>query len=428
LPERWSLSMALAKKPSIRYKIRKPSGESDRMAAVNYSLIILKPGRETALRRGHPWLFSGAVASVEGNPEPGDVVKAISHAGASVALGFFNPRTDILFRSLTNNTSAVIDRAFWTNRICGALELRRRVVPPGTSACRLINAEGDGMPGLIVDRYDTCLVISLDTVGMERCRPVILEILRQELSPVCIYERSESRARRREGLPERIGPAWGKELPDLVEMTENGLSFAVDLRSGQKTGFFLDQRANRERLGALSRGAAVLNCFSYTGAFSVYCLRGGAARAVSVEASAAANEIARRNLDRNGFSHHDHPIVQTDVFAYLRETKESYDLIILDPPAFAKTAKDISGAARGYREINLQAIRHLRDGGMLATFSCSNPINGILFEKIVLDALRDAGRTAQLLAVLGPGPDHPVNLAHSEGRYLKGLLLALFSQ
>jgi 23S rRNA (cytosine1962-C5)-methyltransferase len=398
------------------------------MTAMKYPRINLKPGRENILRRGHPWLFSGAVASVEGNPESGDVVTAFSHTGVPLALGFFNPATDILFRSLTSNTSAAIDTDFWRERVRAALELRRRVVPPRTSACRLINAEGDLMPGLVVDRYEAYLVISIDTAGMERCRSAVLEILKQELRPRCIYERSESRARRREGLPDRIGPAWEVDVPDIVEMMENGLHFEVDLHAGQKTGFYLDQRSNRERLGALSRGAVVLNCFSYTGAFSVYCIHGGAVRTVSVEASAAANEIARRNLKRNGFSHHDHPIVQADVFAFLRERQGPFDLVILDPPAFAKTAKDIPGAARGYREINLQAIKHLRDGGILATFSCSNPIDDALFEKIILDALKDAGRTAQLLAVLGPGPDHPVNLAHPEGRYLKGRLLALSSR
>jgi 23S rRNA (cytosine1962-C5)-methyltransferase len=398
------------------------------MAALNYPGIILKPGKENILRRGHPWLFSGAVASLQGNPEPGDVVTAFSHAGVPLALGFFNPLTDILFRSLTSDTSAVIDAAFWLGRVRAALELRRRVVPSRTSACRLINAEGDRMPGLIVDRYGSNLVISIDTAGMERSRLLILEILKGELALSCIYERSDSRARQREGLPVRIGLALGEEVPDRVDITENGLHFEVDLQGGQKTGFYLDQRPNRERLGDLSRGGMVLNCFSYTGAFSVYCIHGGAARTVSVETSAAANEIARRNLDRNGISNHDHPVVQADVFTYLREAQGFYDLVILDPPAFAKTAKDTTRAVRGYREINLQAIKHLRDGGILATFSCSNPIDGALFEKTVLDALKGAGRTAQLLAVLGPGPDHPVNLAHPEGRYLKGLLLALNSR
>jgi len=227
-----------------------------------------------------------------------------------------------------------------------------------------------------------------------------------------------------EGLSDRIGPVAG-EIPASVEVTENGLRFEVDLMTGQKTGFFLDQRGNREMVGALGREAAVLNCFSYTGAFSVYAARGGASRVVSVEASAAANEIAGRNLVRNGISPIQHPVLTANCFEYLRETGEAFDLIILDPPAFAKSRRDVERSARGYKEINLQAARKLREGGLLATFSCSNPVDPELFEKIVLGAVRDAGKTAQFLRPLGAGPDHPVNLAHPEGRYLKGLLLCL---
>jgi len=197
----------------------------------------------------------------------------------------------------------------------------------------------------------------------------------------------------------------------------------VDIIAGQKTGFFLDQRPNREILEKISIQAAVLNCFSYTGAFSVYCARGGASRVISVEASETANETARWNLQRNGFSTDKHPAFRADVFTYLREMDELFDVVILDPPAFAKSKKDVAKAARGYKDINLQAARHLREGGILATFSCSNYIDETLFQKIVLGAVRDAGKTARLLQTLGPGPDHPTNLAHPEGRYLKGLLL-----
>jgi 23S rRNA (cytosine1962-C5)-methyltransferase len=229
-----------------------------------------------------------------------------------------------------------------------------------------------------------------------------------------------------EGLSDRIGRVAGK-VPETVVIKENGLSFEVDLLTGQKTGFFIDQRPNREIVGDFGRGAAVLNCFSYTGAFSVYAARGGASRVVSVEASAAANEIACRNLVRNGFSPGRHPVITANVFNYLRETEETFDLIILDPPAFAKSRKDVDRSARGYKEINLQAARRLSEGGVLATFSCSNPITPELFEKIVLGAVRDAGKTGQLLGRLEAGMDHPVNLAHPEGRYLKGLLLGLHS-
>ena len=390
---------------------------------MGYPRIVLKKGRDAALRHGHPWLFSGALARVEGDPETGEVVLAADVGGRPLGLGFFSTG-DIAFRMLTDDPSALIDTPFWRRRIERALALRKRVVPPETDACRLINAEGDGMPGLVVDRYGDHLVMTIGTAGMDRWRETLLELLREILAPAGIYERSEGRSRRLEGLSDRIGLAAG-EVPATVEIRENGLCFAVDLLAGQKTGFFLDQRLNREIVAGLCVAAEVLNCFSYTGAFSVYAARAGARRVVSVEASAAANEIAGRNLVRNGHSPDQHPLVTASVFDYFRESQELFDLIILDPPAFAKSRKDVDRSARGYKEINLQAAKALREGGILATFSCSNPLDPELFERIVLGAVRDAGKTAQLVRVLGAGPDHPVNLAHPEGRYLKGLLLCL---
>jgi 23S rRNA (cytosine1962-C5)-methyltransferase len=393
----------------------------------HYPRIILKPGRDRSIRHGHPWIFSGAVASVAGNPDPGDVALVVSHDNEPLALGFFNDRSDILFRMLTPRVDAHVDESFWAHRIRTAADLRRRVVPPGTTACRLMNAEGDGMPGLIVDRYGDDLVISIATAGIEKYRNAILNQLQRVCNPARIYERSEGRARQREGLEDRIGLA-GSSLPEgSLVITENHLRFEVDIIAGQKTGFFLDQRDNRERMGKLSRGAEVLNCFSYTGGFSVYCARGGASRVVSVETSASANDMAKRNLVLNGFSPEAHPVIQADVFQYLRKTDDSFDLIILDPPSFAKTRKDVVRASRGYKDINLQAIRRLREGGLLATFSCSNYVDEELFEKIVLGAARDAAKTLQMLARLGAGGDHPVLLAHPEGRYLKGLLLRVTS-
>jgi 23S rRNA (cytosine1962-C5)-methyltransferase len=385
--------------------------------------LILKKGREAPLRHGHPWVFSGAISRLEGNPAPGDVVLAEDSAGRPLALGFFNTG-DIAFRLLTDDPKAPIDADFWRRRIGRAVALRKRVVPPETDAYRLINAEGDGIPGLVVDRYGNTLVMSIGTAGVERWRETLIELLSEAVGPDAVYERSEGRSRQLEGLSERTGPAAGS-VPAPALIRENGLFFEVDPVAGQKTGFFLDQRLNRQIVGSLSRDASVLNCFSYTGAFSVYAAAGGAGRVVSVEASAAANEIAGRNLRANGFSPDQNPVVTANCFEYLRDTDDSYDLIILDPPAFAKSRRDVERSAKGYKEINLQAARRLRDGGILATFSCSNPIEREFFERIVLSAVRDAGKTAQLLLSLGAGPDHPVNLAHPEGRYLKGVLLSI---
>jgi 23S rRNA (cytosine1962-C5)-methyltransferase len=392
-----------------------------------YPNIFLKAGRDYSLIKGHPWVFSGAVGKTAGKPGPGDIVTAVSSDGKPIGLGFYNPRTDIAFRLLTSDTSLIIDHAFWEKRLLAAIELRRRIIPPETNACRLVNAEGDFLPGLIVDRYDDGLVITIGTAGMEKIRTAILEILIRHRHPAWIYERSEGKSRRTEGLEDRIGCIHGGDLLGEVIVQENGLSFMVDPVSGQKTGFFLDQRANRERIKALSKGSSVLNCFAYTGAFSVYAASGGAARVISVDISEGANEIARRNLRRNGFSPDEHPVVKADVFNYLRDTEDLFDLIILDPPAFAKSKKEVPRAARGYKDINLQALRHLKNGGLLATFSCSNHIDEDLFRKIVQGAVADAGKTAQLLSVLGPGPDHPVNLAHPEGHYLKGCLLRILT-
>ena len=394
----------------------------------HYPEINLKPGRDAPLRRGHPWLFSGALAQA---PPPelqaGELAIAVDATGRPVALGFCNPRSDIIFRLLTRETDAIIDGSFWRHRIRQAMALRARVVPAGTTAYRLVNAEGDMLPGLVVDRYGEQLVMSIETAGMECQREELIYGLLEECGPAGVYERSDGSARRREGLPARVGVVAGAAPPPALEIVENGLVFAVDIRGGQKTGFFLDQRVNRQLLAAVSREARVLNCFAYTASFSVSCLQGGAARVVSVEASATANELARRNLERNGFDPLAHPLIQDNVFTFLRTTEEQFDIVILDPPAFAKSGAEVRGSLRGYRGINLQAARRLREGGLLATFSCSSHVDAELFASTVADAVAEAGRIPKLLAALGPGPDHPTALAHREGRYLKGLLLAIDS-
>jgi 23S rRNA (cytosine1962-C5)-methyltransferase len=393
------------------------------MSTVIYPEIILAKRREAALLRGHPWVFSGAIAAVKGKPAAGDIVLAKDSGGNPLALGFFNPRTDIALRILTRNCEEKITPYFWQSSLHAACKLRQRIINDQTNAYRLINAEGDGFPGLIVDVYGSTLVLSIATAGMEKQKNHILDALISQLKPARIYEKSEGRSRSLEGLETRIGFVSGDNETGLVEIMENGLKFEVDFVTGQKTGFFLDQRVNRERIGALSRDASILNCFSYTGAFSAYCAEGGAKRVVSLDISKPACVTARRNLQLNWFSPEDYPIIEADVFTYLRNTQECFDMIILDPPAFAKAKKDVAKAARGYKEINLQAIKHLARGGILATFSCSNFIEEDLFGKIVLGATRDAGADLQLVTRLAAGPDHPVLLGHPEGHYLKGLLL-----
>ncbi len=393
------------------------------MSIPAYPEITLKKGREAALLRGHPWIFSGAVGAVSGAPTGGDIVLTKDSAGKPLALGFFNPRTDIALRILTQNYNQVISAGFWQDRLRSARELRQKIINEQTDAYRLVNAEGDGFPGLIADVYGSTLVISITTAGIEKQKDNILNALISQLKPERIYEQSQGRSRSLEGLEERRGFVYGDNQSEAVPIRENGLILEVDFVGGQKTGFFLDQRVNREKIGALCRNARVLNCFSYTGAFSVYCAAGGAKQVVSLDVSKAACVAATRNLQSNGFSPDTHPVIEVDVFDYLRNIQGNFDLIILDPPAFAKTKRDIPKASRGYKEINLQAIRHLTRGGMLATFSCSNFVEEDLFYKIVQSAARDAGGDLQLLSRLEAGPDHPLGLGHPEGRYLKGLLV-----
>ncbi len=388
-----------------------------------YPEITLKSGREAAVLRGHPWVFSGAIAGLRGKPADGDVVLAKDSKGQGLALGFFNSRTDIAFRVLTRETGRVIDAAFWKGRVWAACQLRERIINANTSAYRLINAEGDGFPGLIADVYNDTVVCSITTAGMEKQWQNVLDALIDHLGPARVYEQSAGRSRGLEGLKERRGFLFGGDQKGVVRVMENGYQFEVDFVGGQKTGFFLDQRVNRERLGALARGMTVLNCFCYTGAFSVYAAAGGAKKVVSLDISKPACAAASEHLKINGLSPDVHPVIEADVFEYLHDLQGFFDLIILDPPAFAKTKHDVPKASRGYKEINMQAIKHLNRGGMLATFSCSNFMEEDLFYKIVQGAARDAMTGVQLLARLEAGPDHPLALGHPEGRYLKGLLL-----
>jgi len=383
--------------------------------------ITLKPGRERSLRNRHPWIFSGAVARVSGEPAQGEICDVYSSSGGFLARGFYTKGTSIAVRILTFREEPV-DREFWRDRIRRALMFRRdRILNDRTDCCRLIHGEGDGLPGLTVDLYADRLSLQLTTSGTDRLREVLTEILTEELSPEGIMERSDVPSRKPEGLKEVRGVLAGT-VPDRLEIRENGRSFLVDLKEGQKTGFFLDQRENREFIGRMSRGKRVLNCFSYSGGFSVYTAAGGAASTVSVDISDTAAGLCRENLALNGASEQNHMVRCEDAIAFLRSCpEESFDMIILDPPAFTKNRKTVDKAARGYKEINRQACRILPPGGLLYTCSCSQHMDLMLFRKIVHDGGIDAGRDIQLLETRFQGQDHPVSLNHPEGEYLKGL-------
>jgi 23S rRNA (cytosine1962-C5)-methyltransferase len=390
-----------------------------------YPTLTLKEGREKVILDGHPWLFSGAVQEPPTDVEPGSVVLALDYMGRPLALGFYHPHTDIAFRVLTTNPETPINEAFFLNRIKSALLRRRSFLGNGraTTAYRIVNAEGDGLPGLIVDCYGEYLVLGITTAGMERFRNQVISILVEELAPKAIFEKSQGRSREREGLTPRREIVFGREVPPLVQVKENGIPFWVDILGGQKTGFYLDQRVNRQVIGPLARDKSVLNGFSYTGSFAVYSLLNGAKEVVSVDNSSRALEVAQKNMEINGLKNH--RLIKGDMFEYLRDTSEKFDLIILDPPAFAKSIREKGRAVKGYRQINGYALRRLSPNGLLATFSCSNALSMRDFELVVSRCASQLGVGLQLIQRLGPGPDHPTLLSHPEGSYLKGLLVSL---
>jgi len=388
--------------------------------------IILQPGRDRSVRLHHPWIFSSAVRTVEGSPRPGDTVDVVSASGEWLARAAYSPASRIVARVWTWLPDECVDDAFFARRVKAAIDLRRMVIPPAeTNAMRLVHAESDGLPGLVVDRYADVLVMQVLSAGVERWREVLAGALQTASEAGKVYERSDVDVRRLEGLPERSGPVLGGELDDALVVTENCLKFGVDVRAGQKTGFYLDQRRNRKRIGELANGKRVLNCFSYTGAFTVYALAGGAESVLSVDTSADALEQGRRNLALNHLPDERAEWLEGDVFHVLRTMRDrgdQYDLIILDPPKFAPTVAQAERAARGYKDINLLAFKLLSPGGILATFSCSGGVSAELFQKIVTGAAQDAGVDARLLEKMEQGPDHPVALNFPEGAYLKGLV------
>lgn len=389
--------------------------------------VILKPERDKSVRRFHPWIFSGAVARLEGAPADGDEVVVCSAEGEHLARGYFNSRSQICVRLLTWDVEQRIDGEFWRRRIRRALEYRRALGLGGeeTTAYRLIHAESDQLPGLVVDCYGPFLVVQFLTLGVERRREEILDALKEVMRPAGIYERSDVEVREKEGLPLRTGLVWGEMPPAELEVRENRWRFVVDVQHGQKTGFYLDQRVNRERVGRYAGGAEVLNCFSYTGGFGVYAAAGGARRIVNIDTSASALEWCARHLERNGFGGVPAEQVEGDVFRLLRRYRQEgrrFDLVILDPPKFATTQANVMAAARGYKDINLLAMQLLRPGGILATFSCSGLVSADLFQKIVFGASADARRPVQILEYLAQSPDHPVLLSFPESAYLKGLI------
>jgi len=388
--------------------------------------LRLKPGRDKSLRERHPWVFSGAIAGVDGSPESGDTVELRRDGGAFVARAAYSPASQIRARVWTFDVREAVDDAFIARRIARAVAARAALRDARHTACRLIHGEADGLPGVVADAYGDTVVLQVTSAGGERWRDVIADALVAEAGAACIYERSDADVRTLEGLSPRTGLLRGT-MPAEVLFDEDGLRYRADVVTGQKTGFYLDQRANRAAVRALAAGRDVLNVFCYTGGFTLAALAGGARRAVSIDSSADALALARENLARNPALPADRAEwVEADAFAELRKLRDraaSFDLIVLDPPKFAPTAAHAERAARAYKDVNLLALKLLRPGGLLATFSCSGGIDASLFRKIVAGAALDAGADASVIAHFGAFADHPVALTFPEGEYLKGVLL-----
>jgi 23S rRNA (cytosine1962-C5)-methyltransferase len=383
--------------------------------------IILKRGREKPVLRGHPWVFSGAVAKVEGEVSSGEVGEVYSKEGQFLGIGHINPRSQIIVRLLTQKEEEVGEH-FFSERISRAAGLRANWFKGKTNAYRVINGEGDYIPGLIVDRYGGTLVLQYLTAGMDRLKEMLINLLAKEFRPQSIYERSDVATRKEEGLAENSGLLYGKDVPEFVDIEEYGCRFKVNVKKGQKTGFYLDQRENRSSLRSLAEGRKILDCFSYTGAFSIHAATGGAKEVTLIDSSEEALSIAEEHFSLNQLEGIPHRCIRGDVFEVMRGLEPGYDMVILDPPPFAKKKGHLSSASRGYKDLNLWAFRLLNKEGLLLTFSCSHHMNLDLFQKIVFSAALDFGRSVQLIGRMGHPWDHPINICHPEGEYLKGLI------
>lgn len=388
--------------------------------------VYLHPGKERPVLQRHPWVFSGAVARVQGYVGRGDVVDVCGHTGEWLARGTWSSRSQIRVRLYTWDADELLDAALVQRRIARAIAAREALPPELRTgdAQRLVFAEADGLPGLIVDRYGDFLAVQLLTQGAAARANLIVQLLAEQLQPRGIYERSDAEVREKEGLPPGEGLLWGQAPPDTLDIQQHAHTFRVALARGQKTGFYLDQADNRQRVAAYCAGKVVLDGFCYTGGFSVYAASAGAAQVVAVDSSRPALELARANAAANGLANRI-STVEADVFRLLREYRDislQFDVVVLDPPKFAHSQSQVERAARAYKDINLVAMQVLRPGGVLATFSCSGLLSAELFQKILFGAALDARREVQIIEWLRQAPDHPVLLTFPESDYLKGCI------
>lgn len=393
----------------------------------NYSSVTIKPKRKDSILRKHPWIFSGAIKKTEGSPKAGDWVCVKANKGATLGWGHYSPGTSIAVRMLTFNEE-MPDTQWWHDKVEQAVQVRRDLglLSEDNNTCRMVFAEGDGLPGLIADFYAGVLVIQCHTPGMYNVIKTLCNAFEKALGKelLAIYDKS-SKSLAKHGATESVdGLVWGK-LPEEHYALENGNKFLIDWEKGQKTGFFIDQRENRKLLGEYSKGKKVLNVFSYTGGFSIYALNNGASEVHSLDSSARALEVAEENVRLNGFDAEKHKSLEEDAVQYLKGEISEYDVVVLDPPAFAKRASAKHNAVQGYKRINLRAIESMKPGSILFTFSCSQAVNDKLFTDTVISAAIQSGRTVRIMHRLHQPADHPVSAFHPEGSYLKGLVLRI---
>lgn len=393
---------------------------------MDYPNLILKPGREKSLQQRHPWVFSGAVERIIGQAEPGQTVRIQDAKRKFLGWGAYNPKSQIAARVWSWREDEEVNAEFIYKRIQAAYNLRNESdLSDVTNSCRCVFSESDGFPGLVVDRYNEQLVLQISSSGAEFWRSEIYADLQEITGTRNLFEKSDSEIRKLDGLPARV-ELIGGTLPDAaLEIQEWGIKYLVDIQHGQKTGFYLDQRQNRNKIRQFALGKRVLNCFSYTGGFSLNAAAGGAKEIISIDSSASANQLAQKNLELNSMQIASCKWVTADVFTelrVLRDRGEKFDLIILDPPKFAPTYHSIERANRAYKDVNLLGMKLLNRGGILFTFSCSGGVSADLFRKIVHGAAVDAGVNAVILEQLHQDMDHPIPIHFPEAEYLKGLI------